>query len=192
MYETTFSIEGSQQNDVVNGIRKAGYNLVSLNKPIATDTVRAIFGTLSSSVRNRLSSGNAEFIPRGSAVFSKDSDSIGVYDFDIQERQRIDSDPVIVVYEKIPGRTSNLIKEILEDVIKVDIIKSALKSVNDSQFKTSINDLARICNENPNVVYDRCIKFLITSCVSGIRTIDVNEAKLMPKQRIPKQKVAAV
>ncbi|QLH11232.1 hypothetical protein [Nitrosarchaeum sp. AC2] len=200
-YKTIFSIEGSHQDDVVNGIKKAGYNLASLNNPVSLDAIRDIIGTLSTSFRNQLSTGRAELIPRGSAVFSKDGDSINVIDFDVQARQREYSDPVIIVIEQIPGRTSNIIKEILEDVVKIDIIKNSLLSLDSRQFRTSVNDLARINCEDPRETYNRCVTSLVRSCVSGIKTIDIDPFELTTKSprqatkqtvQTKKQKVTAV
>lgn len=189
MEKTVFQIDGSKQADVVKGIRKAEFDLVSMNRPMRRDEVRDILGTLSDRVRRSLSTGAASFIPRGRAEFSNGDDSVTVNDFDIKENQTTRPDPVIIVMEQIPGRTSSIIKEILEETVTVDIIKAALLSVTSRKFKNSVKDLARITNENPNAVYNRCINTLVKSCVSGFRRLDIRESDLLPKkimQKIPR------
>ncbi|WP_182129247.1 hypothetical protein [Nitrosopumilus sp. b3] len=196
-FKSVFSIEGTKQEPIVGGIERAGYNLISLNNPVSTDAIRDIIGTLGTSVRNSLSAGRAELIPRASAMFSKDGDTINVIDFDVQDIQQTYSDPIIIVTEQIPGRTSNLIKEILEDVVKIDIIKNSLLSLDSIQFKTSIDDLARLKKEDPRETYNRCVTSLIRSCVGGIKTLDIDAFELttVPRQttkQIQTQKVTAV
>lgn len=181
--KTVYQIDGSKQKDIVNGLRKAGFRLASMNSPIPTEEVRDILGTLSASIRRKLSTGDAEFIPRERAEFTNGEDSVAVNDFDIQDRQRVQTDPVVIVLEKVPNTTSLIVREILEETVTIDIIRYALVSVTGTKFKTSVKDLARITNENPNIVYNRCINTLVKSCVAGFKRIDVTEYDLLPRAR---------
>lgn len=183
MEKTVFQIDGSKQNDIVRGLRKAGFRPASINNPLPAEEVRDILGTLSASTRRKLSTGDASLIPRERAEFSNGEDSVIVDDFNIEEVQRVRSDPVVIVRERIPNTTSLIVREILEETVTIDIIRYALVSVTSGRFKTSVRDLARITNENPNIVYNRCINTLIKSCVAGFKRIDVNEYDLMPRTR---------
>lgn len=192
MVKTIFQIDGSKQPDVVSGLKKAGFRLASMNKPIPTGELRDVLSTLGDRTRLMLGTGEAFFIPKGRAEFLNGDDSVTVNDFDIAENQTFRNDPVVIVVERIPGRTSRVVKEILEETVTVDMIKCALSSVTSRKFKTSVADLARITREDPDVVYNRCINTLVKSCVTGFKRIDVIESDLLPakmQQRIP---VAAV
>lgn len=192
MYKTIFQIDGSKQQDVVGGLKKAGFRLASMNKPIPTGELRDVLTTVDGRTRRMLGTGAASFIPKGRAEFLNGDDSVTVNDFDIAENQTLRNDPVVIVVERIRGRTSRVVQEILEETVTVEIIKSALISVTSRKFKTSVMDLARVTREDPNVVYNRCINTLVRSCVAGFKRIDVTATELLPtkmRQRIP---VAAV
>lgn len=186
MEKTIFQIDGSKQQDVINGLRKAGYRLASLNKPVPQGEVADIIKTLNATEKRNLSSGRSRIVPRGRAEFADRDGSVTSIDFDIEEEQIVRVDPVVIVREKVPNTVSLLVKEILEEIVTVDIIKAALVSVSSRKFKTSVKDLARITGEEPNVVYNRCVNTLVKSCVSGFKRIDVSEKVLMPQKTMQK------
>lgn len=190
MYKSIFQIDGSKQEDVDGGIGKAGFRLVSTNKPVPQNEIRDILSTLGGKVRRSLSSGDAELVPRARDEFTNGRDTIVVNDFDIIEAQRTTSDPVIIVYETVPNTTSLIVREILEEVVTIDVIKSALLSTTNRKFKTSVNDLARITGESPAKVYERCVNILVRSCVSGFKRIDITEKDLLPQKTVQKIPIA--
>lgn len=192
MEKTVSQIDGSKQQDVVKGLRKAGFRLASLNRPVPQDEIADIVKTLSNTEKRNLSSGRARIVPRGRAEFSDKNGSVTSIDFDIEEEQMVRVDPVIIVKETVPNTVSLIVREILEEIVTVDIIKAALVSVSGRKFKTSVRDLARVTGEEPNVVYNRCVNTLVRSCVSGFKRIEVSEKSLMPQKQMQKISPRAV
>lgn len=186
MYKSTFQIDGSKQEDVVRAIRRSGFQTVSIDKPVPQNEIRDILSTLGNKIRRSLSSGDSELVPRAREELTDGRDTVVVNDFDIVAAQKVRSDPVIIVCETVPNTTSLIVKEILEEVVTIDMIKSALVSTTGRKFKTSVNDLARITNESPAKVYEKCMSILVRSCVSGFKRIDITERDLLPQKTTEK------
>lgn len=177
--EKIYQVDGTSHEDIDKALRKAGFRPVSMGQPIPANEIGGILGTLKSSVRNALEAGRSILIPTDRSEFSNGSDRVVVDSFNIQENQIVRPDPVIFVFEKIPGRTSRIVEEILEEEVTKDIIKFALTSITGRKFRRSVCDLARLQNESEEVVYERCVKTLVKSCVSGFRRIEVSEDELV-------------
>ncbi|MBI3842499.1 MAG: hypothetical protein HY295_05085 [Thaumarchaeota archaeon] len=177
--EKIFQVDGTTHEDIDKALRKAGFRPVSIGQPIPANEISGILGTIKSSVRNALEAGRSVLIPTERSEFSNGNDRVVVDSFNIQEAQIIRPDPVIFVYEEIPGRTSRIVEEILEEEVTKDVIKFALTSITGKKFRRSVCDLARLKNEQEEVVYNRCVKALIKSCVSGFRRIEVAEDELV-------------
>ncbi|MCH7647556.1 MAG: hypothetical protein IIA83_02970 [Thaumarchaeota archaeon] len=188
-YVKKYQIDNTEKEDIDNALRKAGFQQASMNTPIPPSEISGILGSLGATVRNSLNAGRSRIVPRERSEFTNGSDRVTVNSFDIEENFSVRNDPVIFVYEEVYGRTSTIIEEILQDEVTKDVIKFALVSITSSNFRTSVKDLARIREEDPQTVYNRCIKTLIKSCVTGFKRIDVKEVELLPEQQ--KQKVFA-
>jgi len=224
MYKTTFQIEGSQQKDVVNGIRKAGSKPISPHQPLSTDTVRDILNPVASfrdpcngmrvslmrlkgsnqdavketlwnagmrhigtvhfvsdseekyiklvlapAEKRKLQSGQEKIVIRERTEFVNKGDIVVAIDFDFMDSAKLRPDPVIVCYEKKKGRTSLVVRELLTDVAKIDLIKNALRGILSKKFKQSVDDLAKLENCSPQQLYTKYCNILIGSCVRCIK-----------------------
>lgn len=189
MYKSVFNIDGSKQQDITDALEREGFKPASMNRAVPASEIRDIIGTIGNRIRRSLANGRAELIPRERREFSNGEDRISVIDFDIQQNQVLRPDPVLIVYERRPKTTSFLVQEILEEVVTVDVIKSALLSTTGRKFRTSVNDLARLRGESPSKVYERCMKTLLRSCVSGFRRLDLKESDLLPQKALQMMEV---
>lgn len=179
MEESIFSIDASKLEDISEGLRNAGFYQTSVNEPVPTREIRDIISTLSSKEREKLAEGDAQLITRGRTTFTNGGDDISINDFDLVDVERVRTDPVISVREKVKGRTSDVVREILEDVVKVDVLKFGLKSILSRQFKTSVADLARLEGISPKLLYRKYCDILITSCVRGVKADRLDIEKIL-------------
>jgi len=179
MEESIFSVDASKLEDISEGLRNAGFYQTSVNEPVPTREIRDIVSTLSAKEREKLAEGDARLITRGRTTFTNGGDDIAINDFDLVDVERVRTDPVISVREKVKGRTSGVVREILEDVVKVDVLKFGLKSILSKQFKTSIADLARLEGTSPKLLYQKYCDILIASCVRGVKADRLDIEKIL-------------
>ncbi|MBS3913040.1 MAG: hypothetical protein KG003_00930 [Bacteroidetes bacterium] len=170
---TVIKIEETKQPEVVDGLTKNGLTLVSLDEPCLENEVACVANTLDPQDKRGIANGKIRLDIKSRAKFANSKGTVTSIDFDLVKIQRVKSDPVIIVDEAIPGTLSVLVKEILKDIVKVDIVKAALLSMDSDSFKNSVMDLARITGEDPDIVYTRCVKTLIKSCTLGLKRLNM-------------------
>lgn len=188
MNQETFSVKGTKQQAVVNGLTKAGLSRVSFDEPLLENEVACIVDTLSPQDRQRLANGDIAIGLKSKAKFKNEHGTVTSIDFDLVKVEKagwgfvMNWDPVVIVEETIPGILSELVRTILEWAIKIDIIDAALVSIDSDAFKTSVVDLARLAGKDPYQVYEKCVTAIMQSCIIGMQRLDVFSDKPVEEQ----------
>lgn len=179
MYQTTFQMDGTRQQAVVDGFRKVDLFEISSNEQLTEEQTACVVDTLSPQNKQKVANGDAVIRLKSMAKFQNEYGTVTSIDYDLVKvrkmglRDLLAWDPVIIVEEKIPGILSELVRAILEETIKVDIIKAAIVSIDSDAFKTSVSDLARLTGEDPDETYRKCVSAIMQSCIIGMQRLDM-------------------
>lgn len=175
--KTIYKIDGTKQPDLERGLMRVGLVPISFNEPLSEEEIVYLVDSQSPQDKRSLENGDTTFSIKRKAAFSNRYGTVTLIDHDLVKVQKVKSDPLVIIDENIPNTLSSCVREILEEEVKVDIIKSVLSSVESEDFKTSVMDLARITGEEPEVVYNNCVNAITQSCVNGIKRLGIAPMK---------------
>lgn len=177
--QTTFQIEGTKQQALVDGFRKVGLFEISSNEQLTEEQTTCVVDTLSPQNKQKVANGDAVISLKSMVKFQNEYGTVTSIDYDLVKvrkmrlRDLLAWDPVIIVEEKIPGILSEIVRAKLEEMIRVEIIKAAIVSIDSDAFKTSVADLARLTGEDSNETYRKCVTAIMQSCIIGMQRLDM-------------------
>jgi len=175
-------VDGTTLEDFARAAHETGIVQTSFNRPLEEEEYNVVVDSLSSPERRSVRSGRMRIIPRERRTFRSGMDTITGIDFDIVEQERVRrTDPIFIFRGPTAENTAVVVREILERQVSVDIIKTGLlKGIHSTEFFTSVVDLARIRDLDPNEVYADSVKKILSGSVRAMRTTQIPTKTRMP------------
>lgn len=104
-------------------------------------------------------------------------DEIRMLDYEVR---RLYKDPIVIVYEEVPNRTSPIVEEAILSVVLVDVVTCVYVYGSDSsQFTTAVSDAARILGADYRKFSDVVRKMLIKTSARAMKSLPYGELQNM-------------
>jgi len=185
VYESAVFSQGSSFADLNRNLQNEGFNLMGGGR-VPNYVIRRITNS-NPLTRDKLVSGEAELEITDHTTYEKNNDRLDLVDYRIVEPERVTYDPLGVVIESVPGRTSQLVRWIFIRNSQIDYLKYNLsRGSNSIQARTCEKDLANLLGKTPNQVREQYLASMIQAynqAVSLPRPFQKQMQKI--DQRIP-------
>jgi hypothetical protein len=107
------------------------------------------------------------------AEYAHGEDRVVVLDFTVRRvraRKILATDPIVVVEEEVPGRTSAIVEELLDEANDVDVVYNAIHfGITSNAFAICAQDKARLLRMNPQEVYEYYSEMFTRACIEAIK-----------------------
>lgn len=192
IYKSSYQTKAVRMDDLARAFKKEGFQPIPTGRGVPADVIRDIVET-NPDLKYEILRARVEFVPLEHKVWSNGEDLVDATDYELRELQRITTDPFVRVMEVVSGRTSSIVRRIMEVQLQIDFTKFALSRGPSSVLaRQCIKDLAVIKGRSPAQLYNQYIDVFLSCWVEAIAAPRPVRTSYVQKQNAPKIPVRAV
>lgn len=192
MYKSTFQTKAVRMDDLARAFKKEGFQPIPTGQGVPAEVIRDIVDT-NQQMKAAVTSGRAQFVPLEYRAWTNGEDIVDATDWEIREPERTTVDPFVRVMERVPGRTSSVVRRIMEVQLQIDFTKFALsRGANSVLARQCIKDLAVIKGRSPTQLYNQYIDVFLSCWVEAIAAPRPIRTQYVQKQNATKIPARAV
>lgn len=155
MYKTILTSEALRMEDLDRALKKAGFQPLPLGQTVPRDVVGDVLDS-NPEHRHLVESGRVDFVPTDYRVYRNGEDTVKAVDYELRQPTRTTNDPVIIIEESVPGRTSGIVKEILLKELTIDSIKFSIsRGVHSTEVITCLKEISLLTGESFEKLYSK-------------------------------------
>ncbi len=183
MYKREFRTETVEMQDIARAFEKAGLDPVPTSRGVPRDVIAEILRSHPEYARD-IENGRLDLVPLDYKEYSNGEDSVKVVDYNIEEPERtVYHDPMVIVEERVLGRTSSIVKEILETQMKIDATTLLLaKGINSKYVRQCLKELAALQGVKSSELYASYINNYLAAWVRTVSSPRLARTQLMKKK----------